>query len=127
MPGIILRGQALKIVNKGGGRITKTVVDETVDPMNNKTIKTHKHMQSRERVKGSDYIVFDCPACGKRNKRCAYEVKGRVGNSLSLKCNKCYREIEVAPPAPVNTVTIALPTDRTVSQLLGPDGRSIRG
>jgi hypothetical protein len=103
MSGVILRGEALKLVNRPGGYVTKTVVEEHEDALGKKK-KTHKHMISREKVRGSDYVVFNCPGCNKRNKRCIYEAKGRAGNSLSFKCNQCYREIEVAPPAPQNKI-----------------------
>jgi hypothetical protein len=126
MSGVILRGQALKVVNKGGGFTTRTVKDEVEDPITGKKTKVHKHQVSRSKLPGSDYIVFNCPACGQRNKRCAYEVKGRAGNALSFKCNKCYREIEVAPPLKPNTIIMGTePAARASSSLVGPDGRPL--
>ena len=123
MTGVILQGQALKVVNRGGGYITKTEVREEKLP-GGKVVRSHKHLQSGEKAKGSDYIVFKCPGCGARNKRCAYEVKGSAGSALSFKCNKCYREIEVAPPRP-DKVIITGSEVLGQSSLLGPDGRPI--
>jgi hypothetical protein len=115
MSGIILSCKADKIVNSGlGGYQTKTVIDETINTQGKK-IRTHKHMQTRERVKGSDYIVFTCPGCFQRNKKSIYDAKGRAGNSLSFKCHSCYREVEVSRPSePVVT-----------PQLVGPGGNPI--
>jgi len=111
MPGVILQATALKVVNKGGGYVTKTVVEETEDKLGRKS-RSHKHLRSRERAKGSDYIVFNCPGCGTRNKRSIYDVKGRAGDSLSFTCHGCYKEIEVARPKEI--------------KILGPDGNSIK-
>jgi hypothetical protein len=124
MSGVILQGKALKIVNKGGGRVTKTVMETVKDAMGIEHTR-HRHYQSREKVKGSDYIIFLCPGCGKRNKRSAYEVKGRAGDSLSFRCNGCYREIEVERTAIPNTIVMVTEPPRTSGKLLGPDGREI--
>jgi DNA-directed RNA polymerase subunit M/transcription elongation factor TFIIS len=126
MPGIVVRGKALKIVNKGGGRVTKTVVNKVVNPVTNKEERSHQHMVSRERVPGSDYVVFNCPSCGQRNKRCLYEMKGRAGMSLSFKCHRCYNEVEVAPPDKPNTIIMGT-ADPMIqrSPLVGPDGRAL--
>ena len=110
MPGIILQGTALKVVNKGGGFPTKTVVDITKDELGAEH-RSHRHLQSRNRIKGSDYVIFMCPGCGKRNKQSVYQMKGRAGQSLSFKCNKCCREIELTPPRKIN--------------LFGADGKPI--
>ena len=118
MTGIILQGQALAIVNKGGGRKCRT----------EKIGGGKSRMLIGPKEKGTDYIVFNCPApdCGARNKRSAYECKGRSGNSLSFKCNKCYREIEVAHP--LNTRIILDPNSAAQSSgILGPDGRPVGG
>jgi transcription elongation factor Elf1 len=124
MSGVILLGKALKIVNKGGGRVTKTTMETFKDQLG-KEFKKHRHYQSRERVKGSDYIVFNCPGCGQRNKQCAYQVKGRSGNSLSFRCNKCQREIEVAAPSMPVTIAMDAALPRQPVQLVGPSGQPI--
>ena len=125
MSGVVLLGKALKIVNKGGGKVTKTVMETFKDQLGNE-FKKHRHYQSRERVKGSDYIVFNCPGCGQRNKQCAYQVKARAGNSLSFKCNKCYREIEIAPPSmPITIATMDAAPPTNVKGLLGPNGQPL--
>ena len=110
MPGIILQCTALKIVNKGGGHVTKTVVEEKENKLGIK-LRTHRHFRSNKKMPGSDYVVFECPGCGTRNKRSIYDVKGRAGDSLSFVCHGCYKEIEVSRPK--------------TSSILGPDGKSL--
>ena len=125
MTGIILNTQCEKVVNKGGGYPTKTV-QEDIETKFGRSIRAHKHYVSRQRLPGSDYIVFNCPGCGKRNKRSAYEVKGSVGNMVSFKCNGCYREIEVArPTAPVPSVILAPQAPPPPTGLLDARGRPI--
>ena len=115
MAGIVLQGKAIKICNKGGGMKCKTV---NLGGGRRQTILGNKE-------KGTDYIVFKCSGCGQRNKRSAYDCKGRAGNSLSFKCHRCYREIEVAHP-PVNKGLILDPRSPSVRMgLLGPDGKAL--
>jgi len=109
MPGIILSTQCEKVVNKGGGRPTKTVA-ETIRDAFGREHHSHKHLQSRKCVSGTDYVVFKCPGCGSRNRQSAYRVKGSVGKTLSFKCNRCYREIEVARPTSQVPNIIVAPT-----------------
>lgn len=94
MTGIILGGQALKVVNKGGGRKCRT---QNIGGGQRVIYTGPKEM-------GTDYIVFNCPGCDSRNKQSVYQCKGRAGNSLSFKCNRCRREIEVSPPRHVPLV-----------------------
>lgn len=115
MSGVILRGKALKIVNKGGGRKCTT----------EKLGGGRRRIKLGDKQKGTDYIVFNCPGCGKRNKQSAYQCKGRAGNSLSFKCNGCLREIEVEAPIPVPALIIGANAPGVGSALLGPDGRPL--
>lgn len=115
MSGIILQGQALKIVNRGGGRKCKT------EKLGNHMFRMH----IGPKEKGTDYIVFNCPGCGQRNKQSAYQVKGRAGNSLSFKCHRCYREIEVAAPLPENMIIMNAAAPGQPSALVGLDGRPL--
>jgi len=79
--------------------------------------------------KGTDYVVFKCPAprCGKRNKRPVYEAKAQTKDGrLSFKCNGCYREIEVQRPIQ----NIQIPEPMIEGQirpgtLFDPNGRPI--
>ncbi len=115
MSGIVLRGKALKVVNKGGGRKCRT------EKMGGGIERSF----TGKLEKGTDYIVFNCPGCGQRNKRSAYEAKGASGESISFKCHGCYREIEVAKPQ--STPIILDPNSPAISKsgLVGPDGRPI--
>ena len=121
MSGVVLSAVAERVVNKGGGFATKTVVDEIKDPIGGKIKRTHRHLRSRQRLPGTDYVVFKCPGCGTRNKRSMYDAKGQAGQSLSFKCHHCYREIEVARP-PSLTFGVAPPAQHS---LVGPDGRPL--
>lgn len=123
MSEIVLRTKALKIVNKGSGIVTKTIVESNPDPITGKPIKTHRHVQSREPMPASDYVVFNCESCGKRNRRCVYDSKGRSGVSLHFRCNGCLTENEVAPPVSGNSLSIS-PSES--SFLVGADGRPLR-
>ena len=125
MPGIILSTQCERLVNKGGGYPTKTVTEEVKDPFGRKH-KYHKHYEARKKLPGTDYVIFNCPGCGKRNKRSAYEVKGSVGNMLSFKCNGCRREIEVArTTAPVPNIIVAPTAPAPLTGILDARGRPI--
>jgi hypothetical protein len=114
MSGIILQGKALRIVNKGGGQKCKTT----------NLGGGMRRMEFGPRTKGTDYIVFKCPGCGGRNKRSAYEVKGKSGESISFKCNKCLREIEVAPPTE-SKIILDPNSPALKSGLVGSDGKPI--
>lgn len=81
MSGIITQTRALKIRNYGGG------------------VKTRKDYLPQKQ-KGSDYVIFNCPACGQRNKKCIYEYRySTADGKVSFRCSHCYREVEVSKPA----------------------------
>ena len=83
--------RALKRVNKGGG------VRQWNDD---------KYVYDKK-VEGSDYVVFNCPACGQRNKKCISQAREMRKEDLALflKCNHCVRVIEVTPPLGVEVGT----------------------
>jgi predicted RNA-binding Zn-ribbon protein involved in translation (DUF1610 family) len=115
MTGIILQGKAIKVVNKGGGRKCKTI----------NLGGGRRQMLIGNKEKGTDYVVFECPGCGQRNKRSAYQVKGSSGTHLSFKCHRCYREIEVAPPTDSKIILDPRFVPRTGSGIVGLDGRPL--
>ena len=81
MPGIVLQTNAEKIVNREGGYPTKTFREKIeAGPLRSKVIK--KRMVSTIKAKGTDYVVFQCPACGKRNRRSMYDAKWSVDNNI---------------------------------------------
>jgi predicted RNA-binding Zn-ribbon protein involved in translation (DUF1610 family) len=96
MPGIVLQTRAIEIQNHGGGFKQFTRVETFKHGFIEK--RRHVHKVSKERQPGSDYVVFCCPDCGKRNRQSMYQVKGKAGESLSFKCNGCRREVEVSKP-----------------------------
>jgi predicted RNA-binding Zn-ribbon protein involved in translation (DUF1610 family) len=124
MSGVILQGKSLKIVNKGGGFATKTVVQTEKDELG-KERTFHRHYQSSKRLAGSDYVVFNCPGCGKRNKRSMYDAKASAGTAISFNCNGCLREIEVAAPVSPNTIIMNTAPPAQSSQLVGPHGQQL--
>jgi hypothetical protein len=56
--------------------------------------------QTGKRVKGSDYVVFKCPDCLKRNNQCVVNALYQLDDGvLVFRCNQgCGREIEVSKP-----------------------------
>lgn len=111
-----VRAFAEKVVNKGGGikGINKVVVKEMEIKTKDKDGKDVSFNQPytervHEDVKttGSDYVVFICPKCGKRNKRCAYDAKTEdKGKYLLFRCNSCLIDVEVSRPVDI-TITDA--------------------
>jgi hypothetical protein len=129
MPVIVLQTNAIKVVNREGGYPTKTFREESVG---GRPLK--RRMVSTIRAKGTDYVVFVCPApsCGKRNKRSVYEAKGQTDDGrLSFKCNGygCGREIEVQRP--IQDIHIPQPmiqgSEIKPGILYGANGRLIGG
>lgn len=128
MSGIILSGKCEKVVNKGGGFPTKTVREEIKNAFGIAR-QVHHHYMSVKKMKGTDYIIFNCPGCGKRNRQSAYRVKGSAGNALAIKCNGCCREIELARPpvVPTTDIIVAPTSPKLPSGLVDPSGRPIFG
>lgn len=138
MADIRLQTHAIKVVNKGGGWKGKTeiVEEEKEQPSSGEggavvmqKVKVQKKVYKEIRTSGSDYIVFNCPACGERNKRCAYDaivesapkdkpivlpdMRKQMGpdkeSVLAFRCHKCYRMIEVKKP-----INLTMPDDLLV-------------
>ena len=130
MPGIILRTTAIKVVNKGGGFKTRMRKEIVKDAMGREMIYTHQEV-TKERQKGTDYVVFNCPApgCGKRNKKSLYEAKAMTASKdLSFVCYHCRREIEVSRPMPdMDIIRIVAPELEKPKHigLYGPDNRPL--
>lgn len=103
MSGIILQARALKVVNKGGGWKSKTVKEEEDVEVGDGPIKRKekriKQYRKETKEKGTDYVVFNCPACGARNKKNLYEHRYMTnGGAVLFRCSHCFREIEVSRP-----------------------------
>ena len=56
--------------------------------------------ETGKRVKGSDYVVFKCPGCHRRNNQCVVNCLYQMDDGmLVFRCNQgCGREIEVSKP-----------------------------
>jgi predicted RNA-binding Zn-ribbon protein involved in translation (DUF1610 family) len=100
MSKIIRQATALKITNKGGGTMRRLVPTEgdgtKVDVM-------------EKRDTGSDYVVFLCPNCGRRNKMCVFESENYhdVRNDrIPFKCKICRTLTEVTRPAETRRIII---------------------
>lgn len=83
--------------------------------------------QTGKRVPGSDYAVFKCPGCLKRNNQCVVNALYQMDDGvLVFRCNQgCGREIEVSKPqgeAPKRTL-IATPEEfeREKKRTLSPE------
>lgn len=79
MSGLVLQTQAVKVLTQQG----------------------FVHPKTKKRVRGSDYVVFNCPGCGRRNKQCVHQVLYAMSSGeLVFRCNQfgCGREIEVRKP-----------------------------
>ncbi len=90
MSRLILRVTADAVVNKGGG-----IKDRKIRDLPDNKIKFQ-----RKKDTGSDYVVFHCPRCGKRQKRCVWDCKYTTDSGeLIFGCNQgCDIDIEVAHP-----------------------------
>jgi hypothetical protein len=125
----LMKTNAIKIQNRGGGFKSRTVTEKTKDAYG-RDIEIRHHEVSTERQKGSDYVVFNCPwvDCGARNKNSVYEAKNITAEkNLTFCCKKCLREVEVAKPAPEHVIVVPGMVSRpTPSGLYGPDNTPIR-
>jgi hypothetical protein len=114
MTGIILQTRAIKIENRGPCLVSKEI---------NLGNGWHKNLPP-EKHTGTDYIVFNCPKCGRRNKQSMYDSKGAAGDSVSFKCKMCRIEVEVARPVPAHLIVSSnAPTQK--SGLVDAAGRSL--
>jgi hypothetical protein len=131
MSGLIFRTEAIKIINKGGGYKGRTRKEIIKNALGGEHVYRHREV-SAKRHKGTDYVVFNCPApdCGKRNNKSIYEAKGKTeSGDLSFICHGCRREIEVSRPSPKHEdPSIILPGIETARHvgLYGPDNRPLR-
>jgi transcription elongation factor Elf1 len=90
-----------------------------------RTEKVLQKVHYDEKQTGSDYIIYNCPKCGKRNKRCAYDAKVEdKGNVLVFRCNGCFVMVEVKRPIHVVTADEGVVYPST--GLVGLDGREIK-
>jgi predicted RNA-binding Zn-ribbon protein involved in translation (DUF1610 family) len=134
MPELHVQTNALKIVNKGGGYKGKSkyeIHEEeiTLPGSDGKPIKRMEKVLERKRYEekttGSDYIVFNCPNCGARNKRCAYDAKVQdKGSVLEFRCHKCRYLVDVKRPINIITTDEAIIYNPT--GLVGLDGKEIK-
>ena len=89
MTQLVFQTQAIKIITKRG----------FISP------------QTGNREKGSDYVVFKCPGCHRRNNQCVVNCLYQMDDGmLVFRCNQgCGREIEVSKPqakAPEETLIV---------------------
>lgn len=89
MTQLVFQTQAIKIITKRG----------FISP------------QTGKREKGSDYVVFKCPGCHRRNNQCVVNCLYQMDDGmLVFRCNQgCGREIEVSKPqakAPEETLIV---------------------
>jgi predicted RNA-binding Zn-ribbon protein involved in translation (DUF1610 family) len=111
MSGIILQTRAIGVVNKGGGRKCKT---ERLGGGRYVTFTSKK-------LPGSDYVIFNCPACGARNRRTVREAKPIDKDHLGYRCNRCCQLVEVGQPA-VTSGALFDAAGRKIAQQNKPSG-----
>ena len=99
MSELVLQTRALEIENKGGGKFRKIVREEVKDPFGR---KGYRMRENTYKAAGSDYAVWNCPRCGKRNRQSMYQACGPVGDTVLFRCNStgCRQQCEVARPRP---------------------------
>jgi len=119
---LTLLTHAIKIRNSGGGYPTKTVKEQISIPGARKIYSKTK-MISKKRETGSDYTIFNCPLCNKRNSACVYAAKEKSQDGrLVFRCNGCYSDVAVQRPIG----DIKQDSEARPPVLLGPDGKQIR-
>ena len=91
IPVLVLQTKALKIINKGGGIMTKTRKDPT------KKKGEPRRQESLVHDSGTDYVVFICPhpTCGHRNNRSLYDADYSHQAVVGFKCKMCRGSVEV--------------------------------
>jgi hypothetical protein len=110
MSDIRVQAFAEKVVNKGGGWKGKKEWRVTKEVIQGKEEDVHEQVYVEVKTSGSDYIVYNCPVCQKRNKRCAYDAKVEdEGNVLVFRCNGCLRMVEVKRP-----INLTIPSENMV-------------
>jgi len=120
--GITVLTHALKVVRKPGGFPTKTV-KEVISIPGARKIFSRTRMRAKERQPGSDYTIFNCPLCNKRNSACVYAAKEKSQDGrLVFRCNGCYSDVAVQRPIG----DIKQDSEARPPVLLGPDGKQIR-
>ena len=128
MSELLIKTEAIKLVNKGGGYKLKTVTENFKDAYG-KEMSRHHHEISEKKEKGSDYVVFNCPwpDCGKRNRQTVFMAKQITEEkNLTFRCWSCRREIEVMKPKEIPTIVVPTMERNEFRSLYGPNNKPIR-
>jgi hypothetical protein len=127
MGGVILTTKAIRVEH----RMSYTRYFNTYETFTELGVEKKKRTRKQQEVPACEAVVFKCPAekggCGKLNNQSILSAKGQAGESLSFKCCRCGREIEVARPEPEGS-KIIVPgiTSPKPMELIGLDGRPLR-
>lgn len=99
---IILQTRPLEIQSKGGFlRQSNKKKYATVQTVLGERQRAKTHLEvTTQRVVGGIYIVFECPACDKRNKQALRRAVETRKDSLTFVCNGCCRRVSVEGSAP---------------------------
>jgi DNA-directed RNA polymerase subunit M/transcription elongation factor TFIIS len=145
---IIMKAVAIKIVNRGGGTMFRLVKDKvkSVEPSDDATKQVDAEIEQAEAQirqvqldsgktapsermlhtyaktdTGSDYVIFRCPSCGRRNNQCAYDMlnyKPANEDVIPFKCKVCRRTVEVSrPPAEIGNQSLIMAPDEFTRQM----------
>jgi hypothetical protein len=142
MSEIRVQTNADKIVNKGGGIKSGSTWEPLTDEVKREetrrsmvkiigedgrpTMQCWRKLRTEQKTTGTDYIVFHCQKCGKRNKQSAYDAKDTEdkGSILVFRCNGCRILNEVKRP-----IGLATPDEsliRLSGGLLDSQGKVVR-
>lgn len=102
MSKIVLEGNSLKVVNKGGfihqshEKVMQLCPALTITGQVKETLAKVGIKDKWKTVPGATYYVFVCPGCGKRNKRPLKSAKYQNDVTVAFACNGCGNTIEMS-------------------------------
>lgn len=110
MSELVVQTRAIEVKRAPGGRKTK-LIEKTVGKLG-----IMRKYETRK-VSGSDYVIFNCPKCGQRNKSVVYEAldsfkedeKSEAILTFVCKGRGCFQAVEVLPPAKHEKSRIIIP------------------
>ncbi len=83
---IVLQTRALKAINKGG-------FDRTTTTRRGRSIYQHT-----VKAVSKGYVVFNCPGCGRRNKRPVAAAERSNKEMIAFRCHGCRNTVEIFGP-----------------------------
>lgn len=102
MTRIVLSTTSLRVIQKGGfhRQSHKKMYGERNTALGQLKGPKLGTQTTTQRVKGASYYVFECPACGKRNKRAEKSASYATESRVAFGCNGCGRTVELPKTLP---------------------------